>query len=95
MRSIGRTLVYLKGYWKTALGALASLLLVNLANLATPLLLRTLIDRGITPLNLQVVIYIALALVGIAVVRGIFNFLQGYWSEVTSQGVTIALRPGS
>ena len=92
MKSIGRTLIYLKGYWKTALGALASLLLVNLANLATPLLLRTLIDRGITPLNLQIVIYVALALVGIAVVRGIFNFLQGYWSEVTSQGVAYDLR---
>jgi ATP-binding cassette subfamily B multidrug efflux pump len=92
MKSMSRSLAYLRQYWITALGALLSLLLVNTANLITPQLLRVLIDQGITPLNLGLVWVVAAGLVGVAVIRGIFNFLQGYWSEVTSQGVAYDLR---
>jgi ATP-binding cassette subfamily B multidrug efflux pump len=92
MKSLSRSLAYLRQYWLTALGALLSLLLVNAANLLTPQLLRVLIDQGITPLNLRLVWIVAAGLVGVAVIRGIFNFLQRYWSEVTSQGVAYDLR---
>lgn len=71
-----------------------SLLLVNLANLLTPQLLRVLIDDGIRLMDMRRVTWVALALVGVALVRGVFNFLQGYWSEVTSQGVAYDLRNG-
>jgi ATP-binding cassette subfamily B protein len=92
MKSILRALGYLRNYWLTAVGALLALILVNAANLATPQLLRYLIDQGIMPLDLQKVLYTALGLLGVAAVRGAFNFLQGYWSEVTSQGVAYDLR---
>jgi ATP-binding cassette subfamily B protein len=92
MKYVRRALVYLGHYWPSAAGALASLLLVNAANLVTPQLLRALIDQGIQRLDLGVVWLIAAGLVGVAVVRGIFNFLQGYWSEATSQGVAYDLR---
>jgi ATP-binding cassette subfamily B protein len=92
MKSVSRALEYLWQYWPTALGALISLLLVNGANLLTPQLLRRLIDQGIQQLDLKTVWMIAGALVGVAIVRGFFNFLQGYWSEVTSQGVAYELR---
>lgn len=69
-----------------------SLLLVNAANLVTPQVLRILIDNGITPLEMGVVISTAGALVVVAIVRGTFNFLQGYWTEVASQGVAYDLR---
>ncbi len=94
MKSLSRALSYLRHYWKTALGALLSLLLVNLANLLTPQLLRVLIDDGIRLMDMRRVTWVALALVGVALVRGVFNFLQGYWSEVTSQGVAYDLRNG-
>ncbi|MCJ7531378.1 MAG: ABC transporter ATP-binding protein/permease [Anaerolineales bacterium] len=68
------------------------MLLVNAANLATPQILRYLIDRGITPLNMTWVWYAVLGLFAVAVVRGVFNFLQGYWSEVSAQGVAFDLR---
>jgi ATP-binding cassette subfamily B multidrug efflux pump len=92
MKYLSRSLIYLKNYWHTALGGLISLLLVNAANLLTPQLLRILIDQGITPLNVRRIWMVAAGLVGIAIVRGVFNFLQGYWSEVTSQGVAYDLR---
>lgn len=92
MKSVSRSFIYLRHYWPTALGAFIALLLVNAANLVTPQLLRTLFDQGISALNLDVIWYIAGGLVVIALVRGLFNFLQGYWSEVTSQGVAYDMR---
>jgi ATP-binding cassette, subfamily B, multidrug efflux pump len=83
---------YLRRYWIVAAGALTSLLLVNAANLLTPQLLRILIDRGILTLNMNMVYWMASGLIIIALVKGVFNFLQGYWSEVTSQGVAYDLR---
>lgn len=92
MIGVRRALWYFLRYWKPALGALLSLLLVNAANLATPQLLRLLIDQGITPMNMQTIWTVAGLLVVIALVRGLFNFLQAYWSEVASQGVAYELR---
>jgi ATP-binding cassette, subfamily B, multidrug efflux pump len=92
MKFVTRALKYLFNYWPVALGGGGALLLVNVANLLTPQLLRLLIDEGITPLNQTRVWQVAAGLVGVAVVRGLFNFLQGYWSEIASQGVAYDLR---
>lgn len=92
MKYISRTLVYLWHYWPTALGGGLALLIVSGLNLLTPQLLRILIDQGISTLNMQRVWQVSLALVGVALIRGLFNFLQAYWSEITSQGVAFDLR---
>ncbi len=92
MKGIRRVLTYIGSNWITALGALISLLLVNGANLYAPQLLRQLIDEGITPGNMQRIWIVTGLLVVVAIVRGLFNFLQGYWSEATSQGIAYELR---
>jgi len=92
MKNVSRSLVYLWHYWPTALGTIVSLLLVTTANLLTPQFLRVLIDDGIEKYNLEIVFGVAAGLVGVAVVRGVFNFFQGYLSEITSQGVAYDLR---
>jgi ATP-binding cassette, subfamily B, multidrug efflux pump len=92
MTSMGRALRYLSAYWPAAGGALISMLLVSAANLIAPQLLRILIDQGIGRLDLRVVGYASGGLALVAVGRGLFNFLQGYWSEVASQGVAYDLR---
>lgn len=92
MKNINRALVYLKGYRWVAIGAVISLLLVNVANLLSPQLLRSLIDDGITAENMRQVWIVAGLLVLVAVVRGVFNFLQAYWSEVASQGIAYEMR---
>jgi ATP-binding cassette, subfamily B, multidrug efflux pump len=74
------------------MAALLSLLLVNAANLYTPQLLRQLIDNGIYELNMNVIWYVAGLMIVVALVRGVFNFLQGYLSEKTSQGVAYEIR---
>jgi ATP-binding cassette subfamily B multidrug efflux pump len=92
MKGIRRVIRYARWYWMYVLGALFSLLLVNAANLYAPQLLRQIIDDGITKKDMQVVWVAAGILVGVALIRAVFNFLQGYWSEVTSQGVAYELR---
>ena len=92
MKGIRRVIGYTRSYWLTAFGALVSLLLVNAANLYSPQLLRLLIDEGISGLNMSRIWTIAILLVVVALVRGLFNFLQGYWTETTSQGIAYELR---
>lgn len=92
MKNVGRAIRYLKFYKTPAIGALISLLLVNAANLIAPQLLRYLIDEGVSGFDMKVVWSAAGGLVVVAVVRGLFNFLQGYWSEVASQGVAFDIR---
>lgn len=79
-------------YWKPTLGAFFSLLLVTGANLVSPQLLRILIDEGINPLAMNTVWMVVGGLVAVAVVRGMANFTQRYWSEIASQGVAFDLR---
>lgn len=92
MKSVGRALRFLKPYRLPTLGALVGLFVVNAANLLTPQLLRILIDQGISQLEITIVWQISGALVALALLRGVFNFLQMYWSEITSQGVAFDLR---
>lgn len=92
MKHSTRALKYLLNYLPVALGGGIALILVNVANLITPQVLRYLIDQGITPLDMTKVWLAAGTLVVVALVRGLFNFLQGYWGEVASQGVAFDMR---
>ena len=69
-----------------------SLLLVSGANLATPLLIGRAIDEGIGPRRLGVIFVVVGWLVGLALARALFTFLQGYLAERASQGVAYDLR---
>ncbi|MEH2379761.1 MAG: ABC transporter ATP-binding protein [Nostoc sp.] len=92
IQSTGRVLKSLGTYRWTSLGALASLLLLTIANAITPQLFRWGIDQGIIKQNLQVVLYSAGWMVVAAIARGIFNFGQSYLAEAVSQGVAYDLR---
>jgi ATP-binding cassette, subfamily B, multidrug efflux pump len=83
---------YLARYRGETIGALVALLLVSAANLAAPQMVRLAIDRGLQPRRWQMVLVAVVGLVGIAVGRGVFNFLQGYLAERASQGVAFDLR---
>jgi ATP-binding cassette, subfamily B, multidrug efflux pump len=67
-------------------------LLVSGANLATPLLIGRAIDEGIGPRRLGVIFVVVGWLVGLALARALFTFLQGYLAERASQGVAYDLR---
>jgi ATP-binding cassette, subfamily B, multidrug efflux pump len=92
MSPLRRALSYLRPYWAITLGAFLSLVLVTAANLVAPQVLRVVIDRGITSRDMTALGWAALALVGVAVVRGLFSFTQGYWSEKASQAAAYDMR---
>jgi ATP-binding cassette subfamily B multidrug efflux pump len=92
MQPIQRVLGSLSTYRWTSLGALASLLLLTVANALTPQLFRWGIDEGIINKNLQIVFYSAAWMVVAAIARGLFNFGQSYLAEKASQGVAYNLR---
>jgi len=93
-RAIGRALGYLRRYRAESLGALLSLLAVSGANLAAPQMIRIAIDGGLARGDQARLTTAVLGLVGIAVARGVLNFLQGYLAERASQGVAFDLRDG-
>lgn len=92
MKNVRRALRYLVPYWKPTLGAFLSLLIVNSANLISPQLLRILIDQGINPLQMNTIWMVVGGLAAVALIRGVSNFSQRYWSEIASQGVAFDLR---
>ena len=67
-------------------------MLVSGANLATPLLIGRAIDEGVGPRRLGVIFVVVGWLVGLALARALFTFLQGYLAERASQGVAYDLR---
>ena len=69
-----------------------ALLLASAASLVTPQLIRIAIDDGIAPGRLSVVLFAVGGLICTALSRGLFQFLQGYLAERTSQGVAYDLR---
>jgi ATP-binding cassette subfamily B protein len=92
MSSLRRAVRYLGPYWAITLGALVSLVLVTAANLVGPYVLSIIIDRGVVAGEAGVLLWMALALVGLALLRGLFSFTQGFWSEKVSQSVAYDMR---
>ncbi len=92
MKSLLRAISYLRPYWLIAIGAVLSLIMVTAANLTSPQLLRWVIDIGIEAGSPTAIAWGTGGLVAVALLRGLFNFSQGYWSEKTSQSVAFDLR---
>ncbi len=91
-KALRRALWYLGAYWRDALGALLALFMVSAANLVAPQMIRLAIDSGIAHHRQSAVIFAVVGLVAVAVLRGLFNFLQGFLAERASQGVAYDLR---
>jgi ATP-binding cassette subfamily B protein len=65
---------------------------ITLLALAIPQFIRWIIDRGIRHQDLRLLGFSVLGLLCLGVVKGIFTFFQGRWSETASQGVSYDLR---
>jgi ABC-type multidrug transport system fused ATPase/permease subunit len=89
---VGRCLRYLRPYWKyTAISYL--LLLINSGiTLLIPQIIRAMVDRGIRGGQLDTIRWGTLGLLGLVLIRGLFTFLSGRWTEVASQSVAYDLR---
>lgn len=87
-----RIIPYTKPYrWPLAL-LLSATAVTSATATATPLLIGVIIDDGIIPRKINVVITLALILVGLAVLDGILEYIQTRCSAWIGQGLILNLR---
>ncbi len=87
-----RVFAYLRPYWKQVLGAYGSILGILALNMLIPQFLRWIIDTGIKGQRLDVLTWSVAALLGLTLIKGVFNYFQGMLSEKASQNVAYDLR---
>ncbi|MFN3429229.1 MAG: ABC transporter ATP-binding protein [Candidatus Sericytochromatia bacterium] len=92
IKVLKRPLGYLKGHRLPVAGALASVLIVLVANLSGPLVIRYVIDEGIARQDQQALVMALAGLLGLAVLRAIFGFLHVYLGERVSHHVAYQMR---
>jgi len=91
-RLLWRVYAYLKPYsWLTIIAYLSLLGILGL-NLVMPQIIRQMIDQGIDSQETSSLVWGALALLGITVVKGVLTYIQGQFAEVASQNVAYDLR---
>jgi ATP-binding cassette subfamily B multidrug efflux pump len=92
MKSLGRALGFLKSYWLLATGTFVTLFLSSLLNFAIPALTQQIIDNGIAKKSVSFILWASVAMVGVALLRALFSFLQGFWAAKASQNVAYDMR---
>ncbi len=92
IESLKRVVSMLRKYPRMVFGAIASLLMLSVANILTPQLIGWGIDAGIKENDLRVILTCGGLMLLLALVRGLFNFGQSFLSETVSQGVAYDLR---
>jgi ATP-binding cassette subfamily B protein len=92
LKSLLRSLRYLRAYWYLALIALLCLALSSAGTLAVPRISQLIIDRGIAAGDAPTIVRLSLAIVGLSLLGSVFSFLQGHLSAKVSQGVAYDMR---
>lgn len=95
-----RSYRYLRPYWKFSLGAYLAVIAILIFNLIMPQFIRWIIDEAIggasRPETYRAdMVQLGWAIAGLlalTLVKGIFTFLEGQWTETASQGVAYDLR---
>jgi ATP-binding cassette subfamily B protein len=83
---------YLRPHWKLTAGAYGMMLLIDLLAMLNPQIIRWAIDNGIEEGNSARLALAVLALLLIVIIKGIFTYFEGIWTEVASQNVAYDLR---
>ena len=91
-RTLLRSMGYLRPYWIMVTGAYLLLLATNGIMMATPLIMRSVVDQGIGQSDIPLIQRGTLILLGLTAIRGVFSFLSNRWTEVSSQNVAYDLR---
>ncbi|MFD6949776.1 ABC transporter [Nocardiopsis sp. TSRI0078] len=87
-----RIISYARPHWRTILFFLLVTVIGSAIVVANPLLLKAIIDRGIVPGNASLVVWLALAAAGLAVLEGALTLLGRWLSSRIGEGVIYQLR---
>ena len=92
MRTIRRLLTFARRYWHWILLTLVCLLAVTGFGLILPQFPRFIIDSCLEQRDYSLLPYLALGIIGIAVIRAIFQFSQQYLTEYVAQKTVYDIR---
>lgn len=91
-RILWRAFGYLRPYRKLVIGTYFTMLVIDALSLVIPQFIRFIIDRGIRQQEIGFLGWSVLALLVLTLIKGIFTYFQGRWTEVASQTVAYDLR---
>lgn len=91
-RVLWRAFTYLLPHWKLTAGAYGMMILIDLISMVNPQLIRWTIDQGIAAQNQNTLTLAVGLLLLLVVVKGIFTYFEGMWTEIASQNVAYDLR---
>jgi ATP-binding cassette, subfamily B, multidrug efflux pump len=91
-RIILRCFSYLRPHWRLTAGAYGMMVLIDIFNMISPQIIRWAIDNGVRIGNLSKLTLAVTALMVLVVIKGVFTYFQGLWTEVASQSVAYDLR---
>lgn len=92
LRMLWRCYGYLKPYFPVVGGAYLAMFLIMGLNVAIPQFIRSIVDDGLRPGDLDYVGYMVLGLLGLGAARAVLTYFQQRWLEVASQNVAYDLR---
>ncbi len=87
-----RVLTYARGYWWHIAGMLVTILLTTGLSLLTPLIFRNMIDVVLPAKDVQRLIWLGVALLGIPLLQGGVNVIQRRLNSTVGEGVIYDLR---
>ncbi|UJF23807.1 lipid A export permease/ATP-binding protein MsbA [Suttonella sp. R2A3] len=87
-----RLSVYLKGYWRIFAVAIAAMIVVATTAPTFAYLMKPLINEGFVEKNLDKMVWLPLAIVGLFVLRGAFNFINEYCTSYLSSHLVQQMR---
>ena len=87
-----RCFSYLRLHWRLTAGAYGMMVIIDLFNMINPQLIRWAIDNGMRIGNTSKLTLAVAALLVLVVIKGMFTYFQGLWTEIASQNVAYDLR---
>jgi ATP-binding cassette, subfamily B, multidrug efflux pump len=87
-----RCLSYLRPHWKYVSGLYISMALIDLIAMLNPQVIRWTIDQGIALGRTDQLTMAVAGLLALVLVKGVFTYYQGIWTEIASQNVAYDLR---
>lgn len=92
MTDYARLLHYVVSYWRRGVAAILAMILGALTTLAVPWIIRNIIDDVLAAKNLVALNWIALGILVLFFLRGVFSYIQGYLMSYIANRVIIDIR---
>ena len=92
MTAYARLLHYVVPYWRRGVAAILAMILGALTTLAVPWIIRNIIDEVLAAKNLVALNWIALGILVLFFLRGVFSYIQGYLMSYIANRVIIDIR---